>query len=236
MAAAGRIVTTEEHMVMGSLEPYEEAFLVKADVNGNVNGAKIVTDGAKAAAEDQSSLILMQAMNASTEDIKLPINKAVNAKVSNIENLTRIIVPPASKKVTQVCAAASRDSLSPASGENAAPTAGTWAQINYESAKEAKIETEKSRQVHAELLPILQKIYNNQVKMTDNTSGLWLTYYVPRQTTRADVEAVEKAYVALGYKVDESEGGHLNVSRVGISLRMTFSVNNAMVGKIEVML
>jgi hypothetical protein len=111
----------------------------------------------------------------------------------------------------------------------------TYPQINFDNAKEAKIETEKSRQIHAELLPILQKIFG-KVKMTDNTSGLWLTYSFPRQATIADREAVQKAYEGLGYKVDEAEDGRLTVSKVGRSLRMTFSVNNSMVGKLEVML
>jgi len=237
VAVIGRIVTTERHMVMGSLEPYEEALLLKADVNGAVSGANIVADGAQTAAEDQSSFVIMQTMSVSTEERKLPVNKAVKAKVSNIENTARTIVFFATAKVKPVCAAgASGRSKASASGKNASPTAGTWAQINYEGAKEAKIETEKSRLIHEELLPILKKLFDNQVKMTDNTSGLWLTYYFARPAARADVEAVQKEYEKLGYKIDESEGGHLNVSKIGRSLRMTFSINNSMVGKLEVML
>ncbi|MFA5054424.1 MAG: hypothetical protein WC565_10210 [Parcubacteria group bacterium] len=49
-------------------------------------------------------------------------------------------------------------------------------------------------------------------------------------------DAVQKALVVLGYKVDEAEGGVLHVSKVGRSLRMTFAIHNAMVGKLEVML
>ncbi|MDD4627893.1 MAG: hypothetical protein PHE68_00675 [Candidatus Peribacteraceae bacterium] len=237
VAVTGRIVTTEEHLVMGSMEPYEEAILIKADVNGAVSGAKVVSDGAKVAAEDQSSLITMQTMSVSTGDMKLPVNKAVKEKISKIENLARVIVPFATTKVTAACSTGtSGKSKSSAAGTGAPAATGTWAQINYDSAKEARIETEKSRQIHEELLPILKKLFDNRVKMTDNTSGLWLTYLFPRPATRADVEAVRKAYEKLGYKIDESEGGRLNVSRIGRSLRMTFSINNSMVGKLEVML
>jgi hypothetical protein len=66
--------------------------------------------------------------------------------------------------------------------------------------------------------------------------SMWLTYAFPRPTTRADVEAVQKKLEALGYHTDESEEGRLFVSKVGLTLHMTFSINNSMVGKLEVLL
>ncbi|HAI98795.1 TPA: hypothetical protein DCL30_04665 [Candidatus Peribacteria bacterium] len=238
VVVSGRVVTTEQHMIMGSLEPYEEALLVKADINGNVSGAGVVTDGAQAIAGDVSSYLIMQNMTVRTEDLKLPINKSVGSDVSDIEDKQRTIVAYAHASVKPVCSslkAGGSGAPSAAAGQDAQPQAKGWPQISFESAAEAKIETEKSRTIHAELLPILKKVYADQVKMIDNTSGLWLTYSFPRQATVADREAVQKAYEKLGYKVDESEGGHLTVSKVGLSLRMTFSINNAMKGKLEVM-
>ncbi len=236
VAMVGRIITNEEHMIMGSLEPWEETFLIKTDANGNVSGAKVVADFTQATVEDQSSYLISQNMSAGTEDMQLPINKNVKPVLSNIKNTQRTIVAYAKTKVTPVCSTLNAGSSTPPStGEGAEPQVKTYPQINFDNAKEAKIETEKSRQIHAELLPVLQKIFG-KVKMTDNTSGLWLTYYFPRQATVADREAVQKEYVKLGYKVDEAEGGRLYVSKIGLSLRMTFSVNNSMVGKLEVML
>jgi len=261
IALSGRIITTEEHMIMGSMEPYEEALLIKADANGNVSGAGVIADGGQVTAADQTSQLIMQSMSVATEELKLPVNKAVKAVLSDIKDKERTIVAPARAPVTPVCGTLStgtsntkaasskaktggstvrnrstrKSSTSQATAPATASTAATYPQINFDNATEAKLETEKSRQIHAELLPILQKVFG-EVKMTDNLSGLWLTYLFPRQTTVADREAVQKALVALGYKVDEAEGGVLNVSKVGRSLRMTFSVNNAMVGKLEVML
>jgi len=236
IAMVGRIITNEEHMIMGSLEPWEETFLIKADANGAVSGAKVVADFTQATVEDQSSYLISQNMSVGTEDMQLPINKNVKPVLSNIKNTQRTIVAYAKTKVTPVCSTLNAGSSTlPSSGEGAEPQVKTYPQINFDNAKEAKIETEKSRQVHSELLPVLQKIFG-KVKMTDNQNGLWLTYYFPRQATVADREAVQKEYLKLGYKVDEAEGGRLTVSKVGVSLRMTFSVNNSMVGKLEVML
>jgi hypothetical protein len=115
------------------------------------------------------------------------------------------------------------------------PATKTWAEINFENAKEAKIESVKNQSIHDELLPILNQIFNNRVKMIDSMNSMWLTYYLPRPVTRIDVEAVQKYYEGRGYKIDESEGEHLYVSRVGLTLRFTFFIHDSMKGKIEVL-
>jgi hypothetical protein len=71
--------------------------------------------------------------------------------------------------------------------------------------------------------------------MTDSMNSMWLTYIFPRLVTRADVEAVQKKYEAMGYKIDESENGRLYVSKIGLSLHMTFSVTDSMRGKLKVL-
>ncbi|MFA6522981.1 MAG: hypothetical protein WCS85_01270 [Candidatus Peribacteraceae bacterium] len=238
VAISGRIITVEEHMIMGSPEPWQDAFLLKADANGDVSGAKVVATITQATVADESSVLIMQAMSVITSDFKLPINQSVKPKITDIEDKQRTIVAPAVKSVTPVCTTLNvpTTGTTPATGAGSTePQTTSYAKLSFDNAVEGKIETEKSRKVNDELLPILKKVFG-QVKMTDNQDGLWLTYYFPRQATVADREAVQKEVVALGYKVDEAEGGVLNVSKVGVSLRMTFSVNNSMVGKLEVML
>lgn len=53
---------------------------------------------------------------------------------------------------------------------------------------------------------------------------MWLTYIFSRATTREDVEVIQRAYEDLGYKVDESEEGRLYVSKISLTLYMTFSI------------
>jgi hypothetical protein len=74
------------------------------------------------------------------------------------------------------------------------------------------------------LLPILNKVYTHQVKVKDSMKSMWLTYIFSRATTREDVEVIQRAYEDLGYKVDESEEGRLYVSKISLTLYMTFSI------------
>lgn len=70
--------------------------------------------------------------------------------------------------------------------------------------------------------------------MTDSLAGMWLDYIFPRLVTRDDVLTVENYYKGLGYKIDESSGGDLYVSKVGLSLHLDFSTNSQLTGKLEV--
>ncbi|MFA7662793.1 MAG: hypothetical protein WCX88_02645, partial [Patescibacteria group bacterium] len=115
------------------------------------------------------------------------------------------------------------------------PMAKTWAVINYENTKEVTAEGEKNIAIHNELLPILKQVFGEQVKLKDSMKSMWLDYIFSRTTTRADVEAVQKKYEALGYKIDDSTGGNLWVSKVGQTLHLTFSINSSTIGDVEVL-
>lgn len=233
IAAVGRIITTEQHMIMGSLEPYEETVLIKADANGNVSGAKNVAESAQASFEDQSSYLIMQPMSTSVSSFNLPVNKKVKAKVSNIKDKARIITPYKNIKVAPICSILSSEATS--SGQTSGtPTAKTWPQMNFENTKEVAAIGEKNKPIHEELLPILNQVYNNNVKLKDSMPSMWLTYIFPRPATRADVEAVQKKYEELGYKITESDGGDLWVSKIGLTLHLEFSIQDSMAGKLEV--
>lgn len=237
VVVTGNVVTTKQRMVMGSLEPYVEAMLMKVDVNGGVRGCAAVSDHPEATVEDQSSYLIMQDMDVGDVAAEtLNVNKKVSEKVTTTKNTARAICQYAKNSVTPSCSTITSDAgVSQSGATSTAPVAKTWALINYENAKECPIESEKNRQIHDELLPILKQAFNDQVKMTDSMNSMWLTYYFPRLVTRADVEAVQKYYEGLGYKIDESEGGTLYVSRVGLTLHMTFSITNPMKGKLEVL-
>lgn len=238
VVVTGMISTTKEHMVMGSVESYKETILIKADVNGEAGGCAAVTDHPEATIEDQSQYLIMQNMSvAGTKDIALNVNKKVNEKISAVQNIARNICEYQKNNPVPVSSYLNSNIFIPSQTgvPITPPTAKTWAQISFENATEAKIESEKNRKIHEELLPILNKIYNNQVKITDSANSGWMTYIFPRLTTRADVEAVQKYYERLGYKIDESEKGTLNVSKIGLSLRMTFYIDNLMKGKLDVM-
>ncbi|MFA6170970.1 MAG: hypothetical protein WCW77_02765 [Patescibacteria group bacterium] len=226
------MLTTKQHMVMLSLEPYKEAALIKVDVNGKVEGYVGARDFRGVSLEDQSQYLVMNSMDAGKiADLKLSINKKVKEKLPAIKNTARNISPYKKSFATPVCSFLTQS----ASGQPATNTAKTWALINYENTKAAAVEGDKNQTVNDELLPMLNQLFANQVRLKDNMKSMWLTYIFPRLVTRADVEAVENKYKELGYKIDESEGGRLYVSRVGLTLHMTFSIDNSMMGKLEVL-
>jgi len=235
---AGSMLTNKMRKVMGIMTPYTEAALIKVDVNGTASKCASVSDRSGATVEDQSPYLVAQNMTvAGAENLVLPVNKKVKEKTAVAKNTVKNICQYLKNKIVPICSHLTPDSAvnSPTGQVITTPVAKTWAEINFENAKEAKIESIKNQGIHDELLPILNQIFNNRVKMTDSMNSLWLTYYLPRLVTRVDVEAVQKYYEGLGYKIDESEGGHLYVSRVGLSLRFTFSIHDSMKGKIEVL-
>lgn len=235
IVASGRIITTQKHMIMGSPEPWEETVLIKADVNGNVSGAKNVANNTQASLEDQSSYLITQPISVKVSSFNLPVNKKVNAKVSNIKNTIRTNTAFKSSKVAPNCSyLTAAGSSSPAGQSSASPTAKTWPQINFESVKEVAAIGEKNKPIHEELLPILKQVYNNQVKLKDSLPSMWLAYIFPRPATRADVEAIQKKYEELGYKITGSDGGDLWVSKIGLTLHLEFSIQDSMAGKLEV--
>ncbi|MDD4477254.1 MAG: hypothetical protein PHY40_03830, partial [Patescibacteria group bacterium] len=237
VVVSGSMLTTKLHMVMGTLEPYTEAALIKVDANGEANGCVSVKSHTGAAIEDQSGYLVMQDMKVSgPENFKLNINKKVKEKMANAKNIARDICKYKKSNVVQNCSRLNSDTYIPATGQTADhPTAKTWAQINFNNTKEVAADVGKNKIIHEELLPILNQVYDNQVKLKDSMKSMWLTYIFSRQVTLEDVEAVRKYYEGLGYKIDDSDGGDLWISKVGLTLHMTFSVQNSMIGKLEVM-
>lgn len=232
VVAVGNMLTTKTHMVMGEEVPYTEAVLIKVDANGNINNCALAVSQPNAANEDQSNYITMQDMKVSgVENIKLKINKKVKEKVSTAKNIARDICKYQKSSITPNCSYSNLGATAPAANT----VTKTWAQINFQSTKMATITGEKNQLINNELLPLLNEVFNNEVKIKDSEKSMWLTYVFNRLVTRADVEAVQKKYQELGYKIDESRGGTLNVSKVGLALRLTFSIQNSMAGKLEVM-
>jgi hypothetical protein len=232
VVVAGIAETIKTHMVMGSPESYLEAVLLKVDVNGGAGKCAVVSSYPKAMIEDQSSYLIMQSMDIEgVKDFVPHITKKVSARVKATDSIVRNMCEFQKSTVTPT------DSYLSYSKPNTttAPVAKTIPQTNYENVKEVNVGSEKNKRIHDELLPALKQVYGDQVKLSDSAGGMWLTYAFPRIPTRADVEAVQKYYEKAGYKIEISEGGTLNVSKVGMSLRLTFYINSTIKGKLDVM-
>jgi len=238
VVVSGSMLTTKRHMVFLTMEPYKEATLVKVDANGKVDGCAAVSDHSGATLEDQSSYLVMQNMGAnvtSAENLTLKINKKVKGKIATTKDTTRDICKYKKSNITPDCSYLTPSvPVSTPSGQSSTPVAKTWAEINYDNATEDALDGTKATEIHEELMPILKQIFNNKVKMTDSLAGMWLDYVFPRLVTRQDVLVVEEYYKGLGYKIDESEGGDLYVSKIGRSLHLDFSITSQLAGKLEV--
>lgn len=238
VVVAGSMLTTKQHMVFQTLEPYKEAALIKVDANGEVNGCVSVITHSEMNLEDQSGYLVMQDMKVGgPEDLKLKINKKVNEKLANAGNTARDICKYQKKSVTPKCSLlASADGSTPTvPGPTATiPTAKTWASINYDNTKEVTAVGEKNKPIHEELLPMLNQVYGNQVKLKDSMTSMWLTYIFSRPVTRADVETIQKYLEGRGYKTTDSEGGDLWVTKIGLTLHLEFDIQDSMMGKMEV--
>ena len=180
VVVVGSMLTTKMRYVMGTLEPYTEAALIKVDANGEANGCVSVTAHSGATLEDQSSYLVMQNMKVSgPENLKLKINKKVKEKVANAKSVARDICKYNKLSVAPDCSllTSSGGSTPTAPGQTITPPAAkTWAAINYENTKEVAVEGYKNTSAHAELLPVLNQIYNSQVKIKDSMKSMWLAY------------------------------------------------------------
>lgn len=110
----------------------------------------------------------------------------------------------------------------------------TWPQINYEKAIPVEPANGKSQTINNEILPILNQLYNNQVKLTDNMSGSMLDYIFNRIVTKDDKAAVKKYLEGLGYKTQDETEYQLTMYKVGYFLNLTFSLNNTNKGFLEI--
>lgn len=102
----------------------------------------------------------------------------------------------------------------------------TWPQINYEKAIPVEPTNEKSTALNNELLPILNKLYDNQVKLSDNMGGSMLSYTLGRTVVKDDLTSVKNYLTGLGYKLQDETQYQLTVYKVGYFLNLSFSVNN----------
>ena len=115
------------------------------------------------------------------------------------------------------------------------PQPKTWAERNFEGTKIVEPINEKSREIHNELLLILNQLFNNKVKLRDNFGGITLDYTFGRLVTQDDVSAMKNYLEELGYKdTDLSSGGKLVMTKIGLTLNLSFAIKNRIQGTLEV--
>ena len=202
---------------------FENALLIKLDINGQVaNDKGIISDYTDLSLEDVSSYITSKNFPLVVESLEFKINKQVQPKVPSNETKVFDLCPTAVKLVKPI----SSTSLPKISPSQTIPKTKTWAEINYEKAKNNielinKPFNEVACQIYQELLPILNEIFAGEVKLKDVFGGL--DYIFKRLPTEDDKMAVQNYLEGLGYKTYSSEGDQSVVGKIGRTLTFSFS-------------
>lgn len=227
--AGGYTTDVIQSTLFGNITYYEDGFVVKMDGGGNVKDDKnwitdyngrIVTERMTEYAVSNSLNARVDAYNVSLTNRKPEFSLYKKTKTSSYA--------PFSSSTTTRCSTAPVTSLDTSLPDvpGVASTPKTWPQINYERATTVDPINEKSQAVHGDVLPILNTLFKNQVKLTDNMSGSMLSYMFDRIVVPSDITAVKKSLESLGYKTQDEGTYQLTMYKVGYFLTLTFSINN----------
>ena len=215
----------------GEKNYYGDGFLMKLDASGNVKDDKNWL-------KNYNGPFVTELMTpyAATNDLIVQVDPF---KIKLTNRKPEFSLYKKSKTTTYAPFNSSKETLRPLSPEfstndtpllnstNTSTAPRTWPQINFEKAVPfEQLFNDKSRTLNNELLPILNQLYNNQVKLTDNLSGQMLSYIFYRVITQDDIMAVKTYLEGKGYKTQDEGGNQLTMYKVGYFLNLTFSLNN----------
>ncbi|MBU1992854.1 hypothetical protein KKG51_04130, partial [Patescibacteria group bacterium] len=209
-----------------------DALLIKLDANGNLSeDSDLVSDYKTVSQEDLSQYITIRDLEPKIPDYELGIKKQKSQVPAKTERIITTLSPFEEKTIVPSKQGFISSVISPL----VTPEAKTWATIYYESIDPIETENEKSREVHEELLPILNEFFDNKVKLRDNFGGISLDYVFNRLVTEEDILAVQEVLKKLGYKLAmDLEDGKLVMSKIGRTLNLLFSIENKRRGTMNV--
>jgi hypothetical protein len=212
----------------------KDALFIKLDANGNLtdNSAGLVSDYTSISQEDLSQYITIRDVEPKIVDYELGMG-IKRQKPNVLARKARTITTLSSFKEKTVIP--TKQSLSSLISPVAPLQPKTWAERSYESVKEVGLVNEKSREIHNELLPILNQLFNQQVKLRDNFGGITLDYIFGRLVTIDDMAAVKNYLEGVGYKdTDLSSGGKLVMTKIGLTLNLSFAIKDRIRGTLGV--
>ncbi len=228
--AGGYTSTDIQSVILDSITYYKDGFLMKLDGSGNVKDNKnwiinysgnIITELMTPYTISNNLIVQVEPylVNLTKRKPELALYKKFKIKVfASYKNSKETLCPIAPSISTY------DTPLQNITDTSATPR--TWPQINYEKAIPAELINDKSKMVHNDLLPILNQLYNNKVKTTDNMGGAMLRYMFDRVIIKDDLTAVKKYLIGIDYKAQDEGSNQLTMYKPGYFLVMTFSVGN----------
>ncbi|MDD5726103.1 MAG: hypothetical protein PHC53_01675 [Patescibacteria group bacterium] len=211
---------------------FQDALLIKLDANGNAaNNQGMISDFTDLSVKDEGPFLALRNFTPVIKSLSLKIDKKVQPKTPAYKTKVINIYAAALTQVVPITSSLPR--ISP---PQIPPKTKTWAEINYENAPET-VEInpmyKSAAQIHQELLPILNQVFANEVKLNKDVSG-GLEYLFGRLMTESDKTAVQHYLEGLGYKTYLSEGEELVMMKIGRTLTLTFSFRDKTKGTLFV--
>ncbi|MBU1018270.1 S-layer homology domain-containing protein [Patescibacteria group bacterium] len=212
---------------------FSDAVLIKLDINGNITGND----------EYVSDYYSITIGNLTPYIKSYDLIPAISNFIAAVDFFKTPQTPVYSTKITSLSEAGYETvSLSDPGafinfGLSVEPEIGTttsWAKIYYDGIEPVETENKKSHEVHEELMPILNEIFDNKVKLRDNFGGLSLDYAFNRLIMKNDITAVQKYLENLGYETADANDNKLIMMKVGRTLNLLFSLTNKMRGTLNV--
>lgn len=201
---------------------FQDTLLIKLDVNGEVaNDQGMIVDYTDLSIKDVGPFLTLKDFPPIVKSFSIKIDKKVQPKTPVFK--TKVIdLAATAVTMVELASSASLPKIFPA---QIPPLTKTWAEINYENAaqtEDIKPVYQAASQIHQELLPVLNAIFNGEVKLNKDVAG-GLEYILGRLVKESDKVAVQNYLEGLGYKTYLAEGSQLVMMKVGRTLTLTFS-------------
>jgi hypothetical protein len=231
-AIAGTWHTGIKYKVLTSWMEITEAMIMKLDVNGNLgNDNGLIADFSDIEVSDVSVYIVTNDLNSPELVVEYPMDNIVRTfRVTN-KNGISTTASEALTYETQLCNAKILDGFTEGDGNNITKTR---AQMKYDETKEIEPISEKGIIINNELMPILNEVFNNEVKLWDDFEGGWVAYRFNRLVTKEDISKIETAMKTFDYKIDSNDNGDFTATKIGATLNFHFMLGDTNTGQLDV--
>jgi hypothetical protein len=232
-AIAGTWYTGIKWMLLGTEMEYTEAMIIKLDANGDLgNNNGLITDFSDIEKTDVSAYVVTNDLSSPELIVDYPMNNVSQTLQVTTKNGVSTTASEAMTYDVQICSVTNADDFT---DSDEPPATKTQAQIEYDATDEIEATSEKGILINDELSPILNEIFNNEVKLWDDTAGGWISYRFSRLTTRDDIAEIVSALEDLDYGIDSNSNGDFTATKIGLTLNFHFYLGDYNAGKLDIM-
>lgn len=232
-AIAGTWHTGLKYKSLGSWMEPTEAMILKLDANGNLgNDNGLVADLSNTESSDVSIYVVANDLSSPELVVEYPMENVVRSITVSNKDGVNTTTSEATTYETRICGITTADGFT---GDNPPPTTKTRAQMKYDETIAIEPTTEKGALVNDELTPILNEIYENEVKLWDDDIAGWVAYRFNRLVTEDDINKTIAALEKLGYGIDKNDNKDFTATKIGLTLNFHFYLGDTNTGRLDVM-